>query len=290
MIPHLARGGYTINMFTVYFNETLTASDPLWWGNWLFVMSILFFMGGTAGWILELFFRRFVSQKHWVNPGFLVGPIVPLYGFGNVILFIFSSLPWANWIPNAPLRYITVILVLTLAMTLIEYIAGLIFIKGLKIKLWDYSNRWGNIQGIICPIFSLAWGALGAGYFFFLYPPLLKLMGILFECIYPYLFTLGLLYGVLAVDVGYSFHIVAKVKKVISDAKLVVDWDRIKMSFSEHHKKLKERAPWLFAFAAETEEFKKMLVEYKENLVKEISAKLASRRSKKHNKDTKDTQ
>jgi len=176
-----------------------------------------------------------------------------------------------------------------LAMTLIEYIAGLIFIKGLKIKLWDYSDRWGNIQGIICPIFSLAWGALGAGYFFFLYPPLLKLMGILFECIYPYLFTLGLLYGVLTVDVGYSFHIVAKVKKVISDAKLVVDWDRIKMSFSEHHKKLKERAPWLFAFAAETEEFKKMLAEYKENLVKEISAKLASRRSKKHNKDTKDT-
>ena len=277
-------------MLNLFFNEVLGPSNPQYWGNWLFVMSILFFMGGIAGWIIELFFRRFVSQKHWVNPGFLVGPLLPLYGFGNVVLYIFSSLPWGEWIENAAIRYILVIALLTVSMTLVEYIAGLIFIKGLKIKLWDYSSRWGNIQGIICPLFSLAWGAIGAGYFFFLYPPLSKLMDMMVGYIYPWLFALGMLYGILSIDIGYSFHIVAKVKTVVADAKLVIDWDRIKVSFQSYHKRLKERAPWLFAFAAETEEFKKMLSEYKENLIvakNEIAAKLAAKRNKKQNKDKK---
>ena len=243
-----------------------------------------------AGWVIELFFRRFVSQKHWVNPGFLVGPLLPLYGFGNVILFIFSSLPWESWIGNEALRCIVVIIVLGALMTIVEYIAGLLFIKGLKIKLWDYSNRWGNIQGIICPVFSLAWTLIGGAYYFFLYPPLLNMANAMFELIYPWLFALGLLYGVLLVDVGYSFHVVAKIKEVIADAKLVVDWDRIKMSFSSYHAKLKEKAPWLFAFAAETEEFRKMLSEYKESLIhakNEITTKLALKKAKKHNKDKK---
>ena len=111
-----------------------------------------------------------------------------------------------------------------------------------------------------------------------------------FSFIYPWLFLIGVLYGVLFVDLGYSFHVVAKVKRVIADAKLVIDWDRIKLSFSEYHKKVKDRAPWLFAFAAETEEFRKMLSEYKENLIaatNEIASKLALKRSKKHNKDKK---
>ena len=57
-------------------------------------------------------------------------------------------------------------------MTFTEYIAGLIFIKGLKIKLWDYSNRRGNIQGIVCPLFSLLWGLIAAGFVYLLFSPL----------------------------------------------------------------------------------------------------------------------
>ena len=59
-------------------------------------------------------------------------------------------------------------------MTLIEFVAGLIFIKGLKIKLWDYSNRKGNIMGIICPSFSLIWLIVGSLYYFLLNPVLVE--------------------------------------------------------------------------------------------------------------------
>ena len=51
-------------------------------------------------------------------------------------------------------------------MTAIEYIAGIIALKGFHVVLWDYSNEWGNIQGIICPKFSLFWGLLGVAYYY----------------------------------------------------------------------------------------------------------------------------
>ena len=54
-------------------------------------------------------------------------------------------------------------------MTGIEYITGLIFIKGMNLKLWDYSDRFGNIQGIICPLFTLCWGVLGVVYYLFVH-------------------------------------------------------------------------------------------------------------------------
>ena len=52
----------------------------------------LFVFGSLIGWVIELFFRRFVSQKKWMNPGFLVGPYLPIYGFGTVGLYGLSNL------------------------------------------------------------------------------------------------------------------------------------------------------------------------------------------------------
>lgn len=60
------------------------------------IVLYLFFFGGVGGWVLELFFRRFFSganpERKWLNPGFLFGPCLPLYGFGTVLLFILSEL------------------------------------------------------------------------------------------------------------------------------------------------------------------------------------------------------
>ena len=118
------------------------------------IITFLFMVGSMFGWVLELFFRRFIStanpQRKWINPGFLTGPCLPLYGFGLVALFIMSLLPFVG-------RDITVrleaeeitaaILAMGVVMTVIEFVAGLVFIKGLKVKLWDYSNeRFNNVQ------------------------------------------------------------------------------------------------------------------------------------------------
>ena len=123
-------------------------------------LALIFVIGGSLGWVIELFFRRWAHKK-WVNPGFLVGPCLPLYGTGLVVLYLLC-LPNYDFIADPVWRVVFVVAMLAVVMTLVEYITGLIFIKGMKVKLWDYSDRWGNIQGIICPLFSLFWAVLGA--------------------------------------------------------------------------------------------------------------------------------
>ncbi len=113
--------------------------------EYFLVAAFLFFAGSMLGWCTEVVFRRLFTAKKWINPGFLTGPYLPLYGFGLVGLFGISQIP----INTGSIFWdkIIIILIMGVVMTLIEYIAGLIFIKGMKIKLWDYSNRRGNIQG-----------------------------------------------------------------------------------------------------------------------------------------------
>jgi len=227
--------------------------------------SFLFFVGGTIGWVIELFFRRFVSQHKWVNPGFLTGPILPLYGFGLAAFYLFSNMiPWQSFFAASWIAYLVEILVIGAAMTVIEYIAGIIFIKGMRIKLWDYSNRWGNIQGIICPLFSLIWMVIGAFYVLVLNPGFVAMANFVMEPDHLLGFGTaeGVAYGIILVDLGYNLGIYAKIRKAISDRKLVVDWDKIKVSIQDHFKRLKKHANWVFPFSQRMEDFGQMMKEY----------------------------
>lgn len=62
--------------------------------NTFLKLAFLFYIGSSLGWVLELFFRRFISgnnpERKWINPGFMVGPYVPLYGTGLCILYLVS--------------------------------------------------------------------------------------------------------------------------------------------------------------------------------------------------------
>ena len=177
--------------------------------KYIVLSSTLFVIGSLIGWVIELFFRRFVSQKKWMNPGFLTGPYLPIYGFGVLVLYGVSNLPFG--ISNQPVDIIVHILVIGVGMTLIEFIAGLIFIKGFKIKLWDYSNRKWNIMGIICPSFSIIWLGVGSLYYFLLNPVLVNgLTWISENLIYTYF--VGAVIGAMIVDFAYSIHLATKLK------------------------------------------------------------------------------
>lgn len=131
------------------------------------VLAFLFFIGSCFGWVLELLYRNLTHRhKKWINPGFCTGPYLPIYGFGLCTLFLLASLENLHLIANPVWNRVVLFIAMAVAMTLIEYIAGLACLKYLKVRLWDYSNLWGNIQGIICPLFSFFWAALGAAYYF----------------------------------------------------------------------------------------------------------------------------
>ena len=182
------------------------------------IVLYLFFFGGVGGWGLELFFRRFFSganpERKWLNPGFLFGPCLPLYGFGTVLLFILSELDHTLFgsFSGTFWYYPVMFVVMALAMTLLEYIVGLVSFKGFHLRLWDYSKLWGNIQGIICPLFTFFWGVLSLGYYFLLYPRLRKLVE--WFVAHPLAsFMVGVCFGIFLIDLCFSVHLGAVVQK-----------------------------------------------------------------------------
>ena len=211
--------------------------------KYLIICSLIFILGGTLGYLIELIFRRIVHKK-WVNPGFLTGPCLPLYGVGTLCLFIISSLDY-SFISSPVWRAVFVIAIITAAMTLVEYITGLIFIKGMNIKLWDYSDRWGNIQGIICPLFTLFWGIIGAVYYLFLHKFFVGAAEWLGENPW-FSFGVGIYLGIFIVDIFYSFRVVAKIRMWAKEKNVVVRYEAFKLSAAKKAQEIKEKFNFFF--------------------------------------------
>ena len=229
------------------------------------ILAFLFYIGSSIGWILEIFYRRFVSTKKWINPGFLTGPYLPIYGIGLCMLFLLS-LADLSFIDNKIIKNIVTISFMGIAMTLIEYIAGIIFIKGMNVKLWDYSDRLGNIKGIICPLYSLFWCVLGAVYYFFIQQHMLHAVSWLFENL-AYCFVIGFFFGILTIDVGNSINIIVRVRKFAKDNNILVKFEELKKHIREDQEKRKEKISYLFAFKT-TRKLVDLLGEYQAKYLK----------------------
>jgi len=227
----------------------------------LVTIATLFVIGSVSGYIIELFFRRFVSQKRWVNPGFMVGPYIPLYGFGTVILYGFSNIDLSGFGVPEWLNILIVILSIGVSLTLIELIGGLIFIKGFKMKLWDYSNQWGNFKGLICPLFSAIWLVVGVGYYFLLNPILVQALYFIYD--YPlYVFFVGTVVGMMIVDFCYSLHVGFLIKKYAGVAS--VKFDEFKTTISEKVSETKKKASFYTTHFLNKETIKGYLTSYYE--------------------------
>ncbi len=220
-------------------------------------ISFLFFVGSLFGWVLELLFRRFLStnnpERKWINPGFLMGPYLPLYGFGLVFLFLMSFLPYIGFDSLSELTWLqtlSCILAMGVMMTVIEYIAGIIFIKRMHVKLWDYSKEFGNIKGIICPKFSLIWTVLAALYYFFIQPHVIGLVIWYFDNI-AFSFVVGMFYGIFIVDLNYSAHIIHIVKQYAKDHEIIVRYEELKQSIRSAADDAMEKAHFILAFKSE---------------------------------------
>ncbi len=199
--------------------------------NIFLIFAFLFFAGSICGWALELLFRRFFSKnnpsRRWINPGFLNGTYLPIYGFGLCALYGMTTLEEFIRVDSAILQKLILFIMMAAAMTLIEYVAGVIFIKGMKIKLWDYSGEWGNIKGIICPRFSFFWAVLSALYYFLIHPHVLSGINWLSENL-AFSFFIGLFFGVFIIDVSYSLNLTVKIRKFAAENKVIIRYEHLK--------------------------------------------------------------
>lgn len=165
----------------------------------------IFSMGSIFGWLIELFYVSIVDKKRLINPGFLSGPYIPIYGFSFSFLYIISSI-------NIDL-YIK-IPIFVLGVTLVEFLGGLFFLKIFKLRLWNYQNNKFNILGLICPLFSFYWLLISLFFYFILYPGAVKLI-LFFNKNYISFIGLGFFYGLLIEDMIISFEVAARMKLAI---------------------------------------------------------------------------
>ena len=216
--------------------------------NFFLCLAYLFFIGSTFGWVLELFFRKFFSgtnpEHKWINPGFCVGPYVPLYGFGLCILFLLATLG-ERWNVHTAGGRILLFAAMALSMTVIEYIAGIVSLKVLHVRLWDYSRRWGNIQGLVCPLFSFFWAVISAVYYFCVHPYILDALRWLSENL-AFSFVIGFFFGVFTIDVVYSAHLLSKLRKFADEHDVVIRFERLKSQVQKRQEELREKKNFLF--------------------------------------------
>lgn len=214
--------------------------------NNFLILAFLFSTGSLIGWGIEVLFRRFFSAKKWVNPGFLTGPWLPLYGFSLCVLYLMAGLENDIPIETDWLKKAVLFIIMALCITVVEYIAGLIFIKHMKIKLWDYSNEWGNIDGIICPRFSFFWAVLSAAYYFGVHPYILDALGWLAENL-AFSFCIGFFYGIFVIDLVYSTNLVAKIRRFADENGIVMKYEELKEHIAEFKTERKEKARFLLS-------------------------------------------
>lgn len=241
-------------------------------------LAFLFFIGSVTGWVIELFFRRFISganpERKWINPGFCTGPYLPLYGFGLCALYLVALTEKFIPVENEILKKVVVLIIMAVAMTVIEYIAGIISLKIFKVRLWDYTGMFGNIQGIICPLFSLAWAALGAVYYFLIHPYILNMISWFSENL-AFSFVIGIFFGILATDVAKSAQLTLRLKKFAEENEVIVKYENLKSHIRSKQDEYKQKHHFLFSFRSE-----RPLSEY----LKEMRSSLEKRVSGKKNK------
>lgn len=126
--------------------------------TWIFIFYIYCFLG----WIIESSIVS-IRTKTLVNRGFLKIPMLPIYGFGSVMM-LFVSLP----IKDKP---ILIYFVGMIAATILEYISAVLIENIFKIKYWDYTEDKFNFQGRICLESSLFWGVLSVALTLFIHKP-----------------------------------------------------------------------------------------------------------------------
>ncbi|MFA6830440.1 MAG: putative ABC transporter permease [Bacilli bacterium] len=243
----------------------------------LFLLYLfLFLTGSMVGYLIEVLFRRFFSAKKWVNPGFLKGPWLPLYGFGLMIMFTFCWILLAyfplkegcyfynpngdlfgvnmKWGPN--IYDLIPIAIMGLSLIVLEFIAGVIFVKGFKVKLWDYSNMKGNIMGVICPVFDIIWFVVAIIYYYLINPYVYSFADVVTKYVMGFedgtvrvvsIFFFGVVYGLLLLDFCHSLNVFGKVQQFVRSSGLVTNYnefvDEQKEKLSLTKKKFKTYLP-----------------------------------------------
>ena len=114
-----------------------------------FIYVAIFLIYSFIGWIVEV--SAFLIQDHkFVNRGFFIGPVVPIYGTGGILITLLLTKYQSD--------PVTLFCMAVVVCSILEYFTSYVMEKLFHARWWDYSNKPLNFHGYICLEFSLIWG------------------------------------------------------------------------------------------------------------------------------------
>lgn len=118
-----------------------------------------FFIYSIIGFIFEVVVSFLKKVK--IGSGILYGPWTPIYGIGAVLVIIIYKLLTKYLHFNKIIEVIIFLITITITLTILEYLGGVIIEKIFKVTFWDYSKFKYHIGKYIALEISLVW-AIGA--------------------------------------------------------------------------------------------------------------------------------
>jgi len=109
---------------------------------------VLFVMGGAGYMGLEVAWR---GATHWT-----------MFFAGGAAVLLLTALA------NGPLPLWAAAGLGAAGITGIELASGLVCQYVLRCAVWDYSAQWGNVAGLICPLYTFYWLILCVWVLFFM--------------------------------------------------------------------------------------------------------------------------
>ena len=103
----------------------------------VYEILFLFIVYSFFGWCLEVVYHA-VIKGGFINRGFDIGPICPIYGFGAISVILFLE-PFEE-------HCVLLFFASVAFTTLIEFVGGFLLEKLFNEKWWDYSNEPFNIR------------------------------------------------------------------------------------------------------------------------------------------------
>lgn len=162
---------------------------------------LLFFVYAFFGWLVEIIYNRCLNKK-WVNRGFLIGPICPIYGCGCLLLILLLD--------RYSKDFFALFLGSIFICSILEYFTSYFLEKIFKARWWDYSNFKYNINGRICLETMIPFGLFGSSIVGIVNPFLEQLVVQLQLPIR--VFIAGLFIVIILIDFIISFKVVSSIK------------------------------------------------------------------------------
>lgn len=195
------------------------------------LIVFLFIFGSMIGWVLEVFYRKVPSSANpegkWKNPGLLSGPWLPIYGFGVIFLYFATSLE--NILNVSTQQYVIILFVgSAIIMSGMELVGGSFLYNVLHMRLWDYRDEKFNYKGYTCAKFFCIWGSVSVGYYYLISKPIIKLVDKYLSNVDIFSYFVGVLWGILLVDLWNSMGLSIKIAKYAKQHDIVIDFEKIK--------------------------------------------------------------